>query len=716
MFRTTFYYRVKPFLPRPVRMAMRRWIAHRKRPQAGGVWPILPGSEQPPPGWPGWPRGRKFAFVLTHDVEGPSGVDKCRKLMELEMKHGFRSSFNFVPEGGYRVTKELRDQLTANGFEVGVHDLCHDGRLYRSRERFAASAVKINRYLAEWGAVGFRSAFMFHNLEWLEDLDIKYDASTFDTDPFEPQPDGTGTIFPFWKSAANGRGYVELPYTLAQDSTLYLILGETTPDIWKRKLDWVASHGGMVLLNVHSDYLRFPGEPASSHTFDVGLYEEFLKYARQRQAEAWHCLPREMAAFVETFKPPPRRTPKRVCMVTYSYFLADARVTRYAEALASRGDHVDVLSVRRWKEMAETDPHPNINIVRLQSRFGKKEVSPISYLLPVLRFLFSSTRWISRSHARRPYDFFHIHNIPDFLVFSAFFPRRKGAKVILDIHDIVPEFYGSKFAKKENATIISLLRWIERVSAKCADQIIISNHLWLETYAARTGADGKCSVFINNVDRRIFCPRTRLRKDGKFIIIFPGGLQWHQGVDIALRAFQKVSARAPEAEFHIYGDGNVKQALMDLSAELGLDGVVRFFDPVPVREIARIMAEADLGVVPKRADSFGNQAYSTKIMEFMSLGVPVIVSETKIDRYYFNDSVVRFFPSGNHEALAEAMLQMIGNPELRRQMAARASAYAADNSWEKRKVDYLNLVDSVCGALPANGSIRPSLPEPSHAP
>src|SRR4029079_8065841 len=112
-----------------------------------------------------------------------------------------------------------------------------------------------NGYLQEWGAVGFRSAFMFHKLDWLHDLNILYDASTFDTDPFEPQPDGVNTIFPFWTAGSFGRGYVELPYTLAQDSTLFLVLRERGPEIWKQKLDWIAAHGGMALLNTHPDYM-----------------------------------------------------------------------------------------------------------------------------------------------------------------------------------------------------------------------------------------------------------------------------------------------------------------------------------------------------------------------------------------------------------------------------------------------------------------------------
>jgi hypothetical protein len=295
--RNKVYYGVKPLIPASARQMVRRWFARRKRRQLQDVWPILPGSERPPPGWAGWPGGKKFAFILTHDVEGPLGMAKCRQLMELEMKRGFRSSFNFIPEGDYRVSRELRDELTGNGFEVGVHDLNHDGKLYMSHDGFKQKASRINDHLKQWDAVGFRSGFMLHNLEWLHALDIRYDASTFDTDPFEPQPDGAGSIFPFWKAGANGSGYMELPYTLPQDSTLFLLFGESSPEIWLRKLDWVASHGGMALVIVHPDYLRFPGAPPSRFTFPVEFYEKLLEYAGSKYGgQYWNALPREAAA------------------------------------------------------------------------------------------------------------------------------------------------------------------------------------------------------------------------------------------------------------------------------------------------------------------------------------------------------------------------------------------------------------------------------------
>ena len=303
MLRNRIYYGLKPFVPQSLRTAIRRKLAMRLRNQIGDVWPIMPGSQHPPENWTGWPEDKKFALVLTHDVESKEGLSKCRVLMELEQDLGFRSSFNFIPEGSYQVPSGLMEELTANGFEVGIHDLKHDGRLFASYRGFKRRAARINRYVREWGASGFRSGFMLCNLDWLHDLDVQYDASTFDTDPFEPQPDGGHTIFPFWVPHPNGNsssgGYVELPYTLPQDSTLFLVLGETTPEIWMRKLDWIAEHGGMALVDVHPDYMSFTGSRQTATKYPAALYREFLTYLKARYAgEYWHVLPKDVAKHV----------------------------------------------------------------------------------------------------------------------------------------------------------------------------------------------------------------------------------------------------------------------------------------------------------------------------------------------------------------------------------------------------------------------------------
>ncbi len=308
MLKNRMYYAVKPLLPWSLRIALRRIVARRIARKSSGIWPINPATAKPPADWPGWPGGKQFAVVLTHDVEGQRGLARCAELANREAKLGFRSSFNFIPEGDYRVSPTLRREFEARGFEVGVHDLKHDGKLYDSREGFRQHARQINRYLSEWQAVGFRSGFMYHNLDWLHDLDAEYDASTFDTDPFEPQPDAAHTIFPFWVdspagSAAKKPGYVELPYTLPQDSTLFMIFQESAGTIWKNKLDWVVRQGGMVLVNVHPDYLHLGPVTSAGGTTVMDHYANLLAYIKETYPGAyWHALPRDVAAFVRSWK------------------------------------------------------------------------------------------------------------------------------------------------------------------------------------------------------------------------------------------------------------------------------------------------------------------------------------------------------------------------------------------------------------------------------
>ena len=292
------YYTLKPFIPRSVQISMRRALVKQQRIKYASVWPIHPNSGHRPEDWEGWPNSKNFGVVLTHDVETSVGQDRCEDVLSMEKKHGFRSSFNFVPER-YEDRPVLREFITNSGFEIGVHGLNHDGRLYASREEFMRRSHAINRYIESWGAVGFRSPAMHHNLDWIRELNILYDASTFDTDPFEPQPDNVCTIFPFFVEPTDTRpGYVELPYTLGQDFTLFVLLEEKTIDIWKKKVDWIAKHGGMVLVNVHPDYMHFGSGKPPLGTFPAHMYEELLIYIKSHyEGQYWHGLPSELAEY-----------------------------------------------------------------------------------------------------------------------------------------------------------------------------------------------------------------------------------------------------------------------------------------------------------------------------------------------------------------------------------------------------------------------------------
>jgi hypothetical protein len=365
------YYCIKPFIPRRIQIIIRRKMVLRKALLCKDVWPIDEKASNRRDMFSGWPEQRRFALVLMHDVDTAKGHDKSSELMNLEKGLGFRSSFNFVPER-YNVSPELRLHLRGNGFEVGVHGLKHDGKLYQSHKRFQKRAIRINQFIKEWGSVGFSSPATHHKLDWLHELNIQYDASTFDTDPFEPQSDGVGTIFPFWVPRNNasdsidptGResqvasregltdfsniplfhhsnipvandssnssnsinssnpepsssklqsprssllapgarllsdGYVELPYTLPQDFTLFVIMQEKNIDIWKRKLDWIVENGGMALLDAHPDYIDFDGNNPGLEEYPVHYYEEFLHYIKNKyEGQYWHALPKDIARF-----------------------------------------------------------------------------------------------------------------------------------------------------------------------------------------------------------------------------------------------------------------------------------------------------------------------------------------------------------------------------------------------------------------------------------
>src|SRR5512140_1284718 len=166
------FYRIKPLIPRRLQIAMRRVRVRIKLRTHGDVWPIDEKAATPPKNWQGWPGRKRFAFVLTHDVDTAKGQEHCRRLADLEGELGFRSSYNFVPER-YPVREDLRNYLTENGFEVGVHGLNHDGRYFASHKIFEERARKINQYLKKWNSVGFRFPSMLHDLELLHGLDIE---------------------------------------------------------------------------------------------------------------------------------------------------------------------------------------------------------------------------------------------------------------------------------------------------------------------------------------------------------------------------------------------------------------------------------------------------------------------------------------------------------------------------------------------------------------
>lgn len=299
-----FFYFLKPIIPRRLQIAIRRIFALHKKNKNAHVWPINPIAADVPLNWAGWPDNKKFALAFIHDVDTADGVANSTKLMNLEASLGFVSSFNFVPMD-YVITNQQREHIEKSGFEIGVHGLTHSGRSFRNIKAFSRLIPEINGYLKEWRAVGFTSPSMLSNLRWVADLDIEYSCSSFDTDPFEPRPYGVATIFPFRVfNFSKTKSYIELPYTLPQDHSLFIILREKNITIWKKKLDWLAEHGGLALLNTHPDYMDFEADRYSYRKYPADNYLAFLEYVIKRyEGQYWNCLPRTLARFWRTAFP-----------------------------------------------------------------------------------------------------------------------------------------------------------------------------------------------------------------------------------------------------------------------------------------------------------------------------------------------------------------------------------------------------------------------------
>lgn len=290
------YYELKPLIPRALQLWLRQSYVASQQTRQFPSWPIetrvldlisgsvrdaLQENNQPPLfGIAPWPAESRFAFCITHDVEWDSGLRRAPALLEVEQRVGVVSSWNLVPER-YPIDWGIVEELRNAGGEIGIHGLKHDGRLFQSKHIFLSRLKKIEQYAQEWGAVGFRSPSCLRNPEWMKVMKFEYDSSFPDTDPYEPQPGGCCCVWPYFLG-----NMVELPLTMPQDHTLYEILGHGDVNLWDKKADWIEQVGGLVLINVHPDYIQSAQR--------LQQYENFLRRMKQR-AQMWHALPKDIA-------------------------------------------------------------------------------------------------------------------------------------------------------------------------------------------------------------------------------------------------------------------------------------------------------------------------------------------------------------------------------------------------------------------------------------
>ncbi len=392
----------------------------------------------------------------------------------------------------------------------------------------------------------------------------------------------------------------------------------------------------------------------------------------------------------------------RVCMLSYSFYTNDARVRRYAESLASRGDHVDVFALS-GKNEKDSETLKGVQVYRIQKRI-RDEREKFDFLIKMIKFFFKSGFCLTKSHFKEPYDLIHVHSVPDFEVFAALLPRLTGAKIILDIHDPVPDFYQAKFGS-DKKIYYNILSFIEKISSSFSHHIITVTHYWMSKIAQRSNIrEDKISVILNLPDIKMFNIENIKRpkkENANFTILYPGSINKHCGLEVAIRAVDIARNVIPKMNFLIYGGGPELEHLTRLTHELKLDDVVKFCGSVPLEAIPEIMHDADIGIALLAGhDDYAQQALNVKLFEYLSMGLPAIATRTKSIEYYLEEGTVMLSNPNDPQDVAKCIIDLYSSPEKRKILKEKGLNFISRNNSAVQMNEYLQIVDKLTESSP----------------
>jgi glycosyltransferase involved in cell wall biosynthesis len=383
----------------------------------------------------------------------------------------------------------------------------------------------------------------------------------------------------------------------------------------------------------------------------------------------------------------------RVLMIAYADYFFDGRVRRHAEALAERGDSIDVICVGT----GDCGGFNGVNLIGLMTR-RYRGASRSSYVRSYVRFL-AQASWIALKRSfRQPYDVVIACTMPDSAVLSAIPTKLFGSKIILDIHDTMPELYLDKFGGRRGALGARLLMAQERICAGLADRVLAVH----EPHRARLERAGiraeKIVVVLNSPDSRIFVPHANSNRAGpEFEIAYHGTVSLRLGLDVAIEAMGLLRNRIPAAQLKIIGSGEYLSGAKSLVTRLGLHDRVSFVGRVPLQQLPEALKHTAVGLVPNRASGATQLMLPVKLLEYASLGIPVIAPRLDAIEHYFDGTAVRFFEPGNPEALAQAIEELWRNPQRRAELAQRAAQVLEPLNWRIQRLHYYRAIDDLVG-------------------
>lgn len=402
----------------------------------------------------------------------------------------------------------------------------------------------------------------------------------------------------------------------------------------------------------------------------------------------------------------------RICVIRQGWYPLDPRVRREVDGLLRAGHEVDIICLRHADDPIRQGDG-RLRVLRLP--FPQRRGGAIRYVLQYAFFLALAAMIVSALHLRRRYDVVQVNTLPDPLVFAALVPKLLGARVLLDLHECMPEFFATKFGASTDHPGVRMVARAEQASIRFADFAITCTEQMREAFVDR-GADAAKIGVIHNAaeeetwDRERFPPRPR--EDGRFTLICHGSVEARYGLDTTIRAVAVLRDEIPELRLQIYGEGSEVEPLKALAAELGVTDRVWFSEHyVPMPELVAAVARADGGVVAMKRDEFRDLTHCNKMYDLIAMRRPVVTSWTRSVAAYFSDDALLFFESDDEHDLARAIRELHGDPERAERLVARAAEELEPYRWPRQRAAYQGYVaELAAGRTPVAGETAQAAP------
>ncbi len=398
----------------------------------------------------------------------------------------------------------------------------------------------------------------------------------------------------------------------------------------------------------------------------------------------------------------------RICVIRQGVYPYDARLTREIKALLAAGHEVDLICLRFGDEPPREEPAERLAVHRvpIKRRHGNK----VRYVFEYGAFFVAATLLVAWLHLRRRFDVVQVNTLPDCLIFAAAVPRLLGARLLLDLHECMPEFFALKYALPPEHPVIRLVAWFEQASIRFADAALTCTEPMRERFVERGASAAKIGVVLNSFDDERFNLRRHpsvQRADGRFLLVCHGTIDHMYGLDLVVRAVAALRDRIPGLQLRIYGDGPGRAGVQALARELDVAGQV-FFSPgwMPLDDLLPRILEADAGVVAIRRDGCFDLTHSNKMYDLIALRKPIVMSRTRAVEAYFDDDCFQLFESGSEHDLARAIYELYAHPDIGRRIVAKAARVGEPYRWVHQAKAYLATVERLAQVPAGRDSIR----------